>query len=87
MKKMLQKQLKNLPQDQQEMWMAVIEKNPKLFEKIAKEMQAEMKGGGNQMTAAMKVLPKYQKELREAMGDKIPQGGGAQFGPDGKIRR
>lgn len=69
------------------MWLTMIEKNPKLFESIAKEMQAEMKKGGNQMTAAMKVLPKYRKELQEIMGDKLPQQGGAQFGPDGKIRR
>lgn len=67
--------------------MTMIEENPKLFEQIAKDMQAEMKGGGNQMTAAMKVLPKYQDELRKVMGDKIPQQGGAQFGPDGRIRK
>ena len=87
MKKMLQKQLKDLPKEQQEAFSKAIEKNPKLFEKIAKEMQAEMKAGKNQMTAAMNVLPKYQKELQELMGDDLPQGGGAQFTPDGKIKR
>jgi hypothetical protein len=87
MKKMLQKQLKDLPKDQQDMWMALIEKNPKLFEDIAKDMQAEMKNGANQMAAAMKVMPKYQAQLRDVMGDQIPQQGGAQFTPDGKIRR
>lgn len=84
---MLQKQLKDLPKPQQEAFMKAIEKDPKLFESIAKEMQAEIKSGKNQMTAAMNVLPKYQAQLQELMGDDLPQGGGAQFTPDGKIRR
>ena len=87
MKKMLQRQLKDLPKEQQEAFSSAIEKNPKLFENIANEMQAEMKAGKNQMAAAMKVMPKYQKELQEIMGDQIPQRDGAQFTPDGKIRR
>ena len=87
MKKMLQRQMKDLPKAQQEAFSEAIEKDPKLFESIAKEMQAEMKAGKNQMTAAMKVLPKYQKQLQELMGDKLPQGGGAQFNPNGRIKR
>ena len=87
MKKMLQKQLKGLPEDQKQAFTTAMENNPKLFENIAKEMQAEVKKGTNQMNAAMKVLPKYQDELRKAMGNSIPQAGGAQFTPDGKIRR
>lgn len=70
MKKMLQSQTKHLPKDQQEMLLSMLEKDPKLFEKIAQEMQAEMKAGKGQMSAAMKVLPKYKAQLQALMGQK-----------------
>lgn len=87
MKKLLEKQLKDVPPDQKEMIMTMMEKDPKLFEKIATEMQAEMKAGKNQMAAAMKVMPKYQAQLQTLMGDKMPQKGGAQFNPNGTIHK
>jgi hypothetical protein len=68
MKKMLQSQTKHLPKDQQDMILAMLEKNPQLFEKIAVEMQAEMKKGKGQLSAAMAVLPKYKKELEALKG-------------------
>ncbi|NCO62057.1 hypothetical protein GW879_01215, partial [Candidatus Kaiserbacteria bacterium] len=39
-KKVIQSQMKNVPADQKEMIMAMLEKDPTTFEKIAKEMQA-----------------------------------------------
>lgn len=73
-KKLLKSQLKNVPEDQQKMIMELVEKDPALFQKIAKEMQAEMKANGNnQMAAGMKVLPKYQKEIMEAMSPEMKQ--------------
>ena len=61
---------------------------------IGKEIQAEMKANGNnQMAAATKVLPKYQKELQEAMGPEMLQkmaqmagGSAGKFNADGSIR-
>jgi hypothetical protein len=64
MKKMLQSQTKHLPKDQQEMILSMLEKDPKLFETIALEMQAEMKKGKGQLSAAMAVLPKYKDRLQ-----------------------
>ena len=91
MRKLMERQLKNAPQEQKELILTLLEKNPKLFEKIATEMQAEMKGGKDQMAAAMKVMPKYQAELQAIMGDKMPkpiQGqGGVQFNPNGSIHK
>ncbi len=69
MRKMLQSQTKNLPKDQQEMIMTMLEKDPDLFMKIAAEIQAEMKKGKGQMQAAMAVMPKYQAQLKTLMGD------------------
>ena len=89
MKKLLERQLKDAPAEQKELIMMLMEKNPALFEKIALEMQAEIKSGKDQMSAAMKVLPKYQKELQVLMGDKMPiqQRGGARFNQNGSIHR
>lgn len=93
-KKALQSQMKDMPADQQELVTTLMEKNPELLEKIAKEMQAEMKANGNnQMAAAMKVMPKYQAELQAAMGPEMMQklaqqqaGNAGKFNPDGSIR-
>jgi hypothetical protein len=94
-KKLVQSQMKNVPADQQQMIMEMLEKNPSLFEKIAKEMQAELKtNGNNQMAAAMKVLPKHQVEIMQAMSPemkekliKMQMGSQGKFNPNGSIRR
>jgi len=88
MKKLLEKQLKDAPAEQRELIMTLMEKNPELFEKIAMEIQAEIKAGKDQMSAAMKVMPKYQKELQAIMGDKLPQQpSGVRFNPNGSIHK
>lgn len=96
MRKLIQSQMKNVPADQQQMIMELVEKRPELFQQIAKEIQAELKiNGNNQMAATMKVLPKYQKEIAEAMSpemrQKMMQMAGAQrtggFNANGTIRR
>jgi len=95
MKKLLDKQLKGVPEDQRQMIMEMVEKDPKLFEKIAKEMQAELKqNGNNQMAAATKVLPKYQQEIMAVMSPEMKQklmqqqmGTQGQFNPNGSIRK
>ncbi|PIW96957.1 hypothetical protein COZ82_02180 [Candidatus Kaiserbacteria bacterium CG_4_8_14_3_um_filter_38_9] len=94
-KKVIQSQMKNVPADQKEMIMAMLEKDPTTFEKIAKEMQAELKvNGNNQMTAAMKILPKYQKEILATMTPemkekmmKMQMGTQGKFNPNGSIRQ
>lgn len=55
---------KNLPKDQQEMLAKAVEKDPKLFEKIATEIDALKKAGKPEMYAALDVMKKYQKELQ-----------------------
>lgn len=94
-KKLLDSQLKNVPQEQRDLIMTLVEKDPALFEKVAKELQAEMKANGdNQMAAAMKILPKYQKEIMGAMPqemrDKLMKqqlGTQGKFNQNGTIRR
>ena len=84
MKKLLQRQLKDVPEAQRAMILAMVEKDPKLFEQIAKEIKGEMKGGKDQTAAAMIVMPRYQKQLQQIMGSqKAPQ----RFNPNGSIRK
>lgn len=95
MRKLIDSQMKNAPADQKQMIMEMLEKDPQLFEKIAKEMQAELKSNGNNQTAAaMKVLPKYQKEILSVMSPetreklmKMQAGAMGTFNPDGSIRK
>lgn len=68
-KKMLESQLKNIPEDQREKIISAFEKNPELFKKIAIDIQEEMKKGANQMTAAMNVAGRYKNDLQALMGD------------------
>lgn len=86
-KKMLERQLRNAPPDQRKMIMTLMEKNPQLMEKIAKEIDAEKKAGASEMNAAMKVMPKHQKEIQETLGMSYGQGGGTRFNPNGTIHK
>jgi hypothetical protein len=61
--KMMDKQ--GVPRDQQEMLFTMMEKNPELFEKIAKEIQEKKKQGIDEMMASMQVMQKYKDELRK----------------------
>jgi hypothetical protein len=67
MKKLLASKMKDIPQEQQEKVFAAIEKDPKLFENIALEVQEKMKGGKDQMSATMEVMQKYQDQLKNIM--------------------
>lgn len=84
---MLERQLKNVPPAQREQIMAMMEKDPKLFEQIAKDIKAEMKrrGDKDQNAAAMVVMPKYQGQLQALMG--APQRMPPRFNPNGSVRR
>lgn len=67
-KKMLEKQLKNVPPAQRDMIMNMVQKNPDLFKKIAAEVENKKKNEGkDEMVATMEVMRKYQGELRNLM--------------------
>jgi hypothetical protein len=56
---------KDLPKDQQELLAKAVEKNPELFAKISKEIEALKKQGKPEMYASLDVMKKYQKEMQE----------------------
>ena len=95
MKKVLDSQLKQVPEKYRVMIMEFVDKNPELVQKVMTEMQAELKSNGNnQMAAAQKVLPKYQKEIMAVMSPEMKQklvemqmGAQGQFNANGSVRR
>jgi len=67
MKQMMKKQLKNVPEDQQEKLMAAIEKDPEFFKVLAEQIQEKMKEGKDQQSAAMEVMMANQAKLAELL--------------------
>jgi 2-oxo-4-hydroxy-4-carboxy--5-ureidoimidazoline (OHCU) decarboxylase len=63
MKQMIKSQMKGMSEADQKKAMEMVDKNPDLFEKIAKETKELVDGGLDQMSAAMKVAQKYKDEL------------------------
>jgi len=63
LKKMLKSQ--GVPDEQVDMFIKMMEKNPELFKTIAAEIQEKTKSGMNQMDAAMLVMKKYETELKK----------------------
>jgi hypothetical protein len=68
MKKVLEKQLKDLPADQRDKLIEVISANPEFFQKIAEEVKQKQKEGKDQIAATMEVMRKHQGELQKLMG-------------------
>lgn len=63
LKKMLKAQ--GIPDEQIDMVLKMMEKDPELFKKIAKEIQQKIKEGKDQMNASMEVMKKYEAELKK----------------------
>ena len=63
LKQMLKR--KGVPEAQIDMLMSMMEKNPELFKKIAKEIKAKTKAGQSEMSASMEVMRKYQGEIQK----------------------
>jgi hypothetical protein len=56
--------MQGVPQADQDKIFQMIEKKPELFQKIAEDVQVEMKNGKDQMSATMSVVKKYEDELK-----------------------
>ena len=70
MKAMLKKQMKGIPEEQQEFFLTLIEKNPDFFMKIAQEAQEKIKGGMSQQDAMNAVMRAHEAELKTLVGDR-----------------
>lgn len=65
--KLIRSKMKNLPKNQQDMFIKLIKENPKLFKKIGDEVKVLTKNGTSEMTATMQVMRKYQAEIQKLM--------------------
>lgn len=63
LKQILKKQ--GVPEAQVDMFITMMEKDPELFQKIAKETKEKMDGGMDQMTASLQITKKYESELKK----------------------
>lgn len=68
MKQMMKSQIKNLPKEQQDMAMKMVEENPELLMQIAQELQEEMKSGKDQMQAMAAIAERHKDTLGGMMG-------------------
>lgn len=57
--------MQGVPEAQVDMFLKMVEKDPKLFETIAKEIKEKVDAGVDQNTAGMQVMQKYQEELKK----------------------
>lgn len=60
----MDRQLKDVPEDQKEKIMKLIEEKPELFQMIAMKAQEKMKQGKSQMDAVMEVVKENESELK-----------------------
>jgi hypothetical protein len=67
MRRMMKSKLKDVPAEEQDKMIAMVEKNPQLFQQIALEVQEKIKQGKDQMTATMEVMQAHQEELKKLM--------------------
>lgn len=65
MRKMLERQAKDLPEAQRKQLLEMFEKNPDLFKKMGKEIKKKMDNGMSEQHASMAVMQKYRSELQK----------------------
>lgn len=63
-KKMIEKQMKNVTEGQKEKFMKLVTENPKLFQKMAIEIKKEMDSGKDQMEAMITIAKNHEIELK-----------------------
>lgn len=67
-KVMLKKQLKGVPEEQVDMIIAAMEKNPDFFKTLADKIKAKMDAGVPQQDAVMQVMMEHGDELKNILG-------------------
>lgn len=61
----MERKMKDVPEEERNKIITMVEKNPQLFQKIALEIESKMKGGKDQMSATMEVMKSHEEELRK----------------------
>jgi hypothetical protein len=67
LKQVAKAKMKDVPKEQQDMLLGMLDKNPELFKKIGEEIDRRKKGGESEMKASLEVMKKYREELAGLM--------------------
>ncbi|MBI5133859.1 MAG: hypothetical protein HZA81_00495 [Candidatus Taylorbacteria bacterium] len=70
MKQAMKSQLKDVPENEQEALLDLVERNPAFFENLAKELQEGLKSGKDQQQVTMEIMTKHREELARLMQGK-----------------
>ena len=70
-KKAMQAKMKDLPKEQQDLIMTLMEEHPELLQKIQKEIKEKKKQGVDEQTASMQVMFKYKDDFQRIMKNKL----------------
>jgi hypothetical protein len=69
MKKLLEAKLKDVPKEQRDKIMEIMEKNPDLLKTIAEEAMQKTKQGKSQMEAITEVIKSREEEVKKAFSN------------------
>ncbi len=69
MKKLLESKLKDVPKEQRDKIMEIMEKNPDLLKTIAEEAMQKTKQGKSQMDAITEVIKSREEEVKKAFSN------------------
>ena len=64
-RKLMERQLKGLPDDQRELILAMVEKNPNFFKKLADEIKEKTKAGKSEQQAAIETMMTHRQEMQK----------------------
>ena len=67
LKQAMKAKMKDVPEEQREVLLALVEKNPEFFKKIGEEIKKRTKAGQSEMAATMVVMRENQSEMQKIM--------------------
>ncbi len=67
----MESKLKNLPPEQKELIMTLMNEHPELMQKIAQEIKEKKKQGVDEQTASMQVMFRYKDQIQKIMMNKM----------------
>ena len=70
LKKLIQSKMGDVPKEEQDKIIALVTKNPELFQEIATKIKAKIDSGEDQMKATMSVMAGYKDKIQHLMAEK-----------------
>ena len=67
LRKSMERQMKDMPEQQRAMFLNMVKKNPEFFQKMQDEINACVKRGQNKTVASVSVMKKHQNEIQNMM--------------------